>query len=314
MDSRTCPPRLLPWCVVATALAVTLWAVGDTGGLEKGRPKLDHASRAANQGLNCHACHHSGGTNKGGGSAAVVGVPRKFNPGQVYRIRVRTEETGRTVWGYQLTATDALGNAVGTFSNPDANSQIDNNGILQFVSQTDQGSFTGVPNGPVFWEVDWTAPASGTAYFWTSTLAGDSDGSEFGDSTYNFGRASVDPSISREGTIMVQPDYPNSGLAVLSLGSGDAFESEIRVSNHLATTQTYLVGTRVQLPGGAWYPSSGYLSTDTLNLAPGQTGTVSFSQVIPPVAPIGAYQFHAFLGTPPNNLVDSFSVGFNVIP
>ncbi len=311
------PRPLLPWLGICVAALLTVLGASVLGGLERDKPTKDTASRSANNAKNCSKCHGGSGTNSGSGSAAVVGVPREFTPGATYGLTIRTAETGRTVWGHQLTATDSNGVAVGSFSNPDAFTEIVTDGILQFVLQNSQGNFAGTPDGPVVWHVDWTAPppGGGPAYFWMSTVAGDNDLTQFNDSTYNFARASVEAGTVHLGaTIMAQPDFPTSGIRVLSRGAGDDLRVAMRVSNHKPITENYTVVTRVKLPSGSIYPGAGYLSSDPLTLTSGQTGTVHFSQTIPPIAPLGLYEFQAIVGIAPSTFVDLFVFPFEVVP
>ncbi|MBC8405677.1 MAG: hypothetical protein H8E15_10645 [Planctomycetes bacterium] len=280
-------------------------------------PPVDLASAAYNKAKSCKSCHPSGGTNDGGGSSSITGTPKRYIPGNVYPIVVRVAQPGLSRWGYQLTATDKSGNGMGAFNNQDNNSQIQVDSGREFVSHQIGGTHQGVVGGPVSWTVDWIAPSAGagTAYFWMSATACDNDLTEFGDFNYNFARASTEAGTAAPGaSIMTQPDFPISGINQLSRSGGETLVTEMRVTNHKLISENYVVVTRVVLPGGSMYPSAGYLSVDPLPLATGVTGTVRFSEIIPPTAPLGIYEFQATVGIAPSTFVDMFTFEFEVIP
>lgn len=317
---KNAPKFLLSPPVLAAfiALAVTVIAISNPLDTQKSdTPVTNHSSAAYNKTASCKGCHPSGGNNSGGGSAAVTGVPRMYTPGNIYPLTIRVSQTGKTRWGYQMTSTDKAGNGSGNFVNPGNNSQIQADSGREFVSHQLGGTWQGVPDGPVFWSVDWVAPpaGSGTVYFWMSGTACDNDLTEFGDDNYNFARASAESGTGHpDATIMTQPDFPVNGDYTISRSTGDHLETEMRVSSHLFSIATFTVVTRVKLPSGGFYPPSGYLTTDSLTLDPGKTGTVSFSEFIPPSAPLGVYEFQAIVGYAPSTFVDIFTFEFEVVP
>ncbi|HEX9794439.1 MAG TPA: choice-of-anchor V domain-containing protein [Planctomycetota bacterium] len=309
-------PRFLLTAGLATGLTllVTTQAVGI---LRSDVPATDTAWADYNQHNNCKGCHSGHDSNSGGGNASITGVPRRYMPGSTYVLKVTVAKTGMSRWGFELTATDESGAGTGTFGNPDQNTQIQTAGGREFASQNIGGTFQGTLDGPVCWTVEWTAPPAGAGrvYFWSAMVAADDDGTEAGDFLYNFARASAEGGVpGPDATVLAQVDFPIPGDDRLSR-SGDSLAAEIRVSNHRAVSDTYAVATQVRLPNGNIYPGGGaYITVDMLTLAAGQTGTVSFSRLIPASAPIGTYEFQVLMGRAPGTLIDTFSFSFQVVP
>src|SRR5262245_57986052 len=70
---------------------------------------------------NCTACHTSFPVNSGDGSVQISGVPANYFSGQVIPVTVTTAQDSATIYGFQLTALDANGVTVGTFTLPTQN-------------------------------------------------------------------------------------------------------------------------------------------------------------------------------------------------
>jgi len=131
----------------------------------------------------CLSCHSGSPVS---GSMTISGLPRIYDAGQTYVITVSVEEPGFQRWGFELTALNESNEAYGTFTITDAvNTELsDNTGTnADYVKHTEVGTYAGVPDGPVSWQFEWTAPdpAEGTVTMYASGVAADNDGSLSGD-------------------------------------------------------------------------------------------------------------------------------------
>ncbi len=289
------------------------------GFLKSGNPALDEAAAPYNNFASCVKCHDGEAVNDGGGSMEVSGLPSAYTPGQTYPITVTLQQTGAIDWGYEFTVLDAAGNAAGFLTNPDSNSQIRTSGALEFASHKSGGTFEGTFHGPVSWTVDWTAPAAGTGVVevYAAGNAADDDDGRSGDSIYNAALAAVEDGVANdEASAIIQVDFPNqlTGSAFNELVRGtDSLRTMVRVRNHAAAADTYTVVSRVRLPNGSFFPTSGWLTTDQLTLAAGESGNVDIVQAVPAIAPLGSYQLQVMVGFPPATLVTMDTVDFDII-
>lgn len=144
---------------------------------------------------NCTACHSDFELNKGEGNVDITGVPAFYSPGQQFNIVVRAEQANAVIYGFQLTAIDATGQKVGTFTIPPASeSRIQilqgvvgpNNLIREYVEHTSGGLSNG-QFGFNTWAFNWTAPAQsvGRVDFFATANCANSDGSPGGDYIYS---------------------------------------------------------------------------------------------------------------------------------
>lgn len=99
----------------------------------------------------------------------------------------------------------------------------------------------------------------------------------------------------------------NDGVPV---PQGGELSFDVTVHNWENTAQTFYALTQVTLPGGATVTLMGPLQ---LTLDAGQELSVTLTEDIPGMAPLGIYTFEAKLGTyPPVELMDSSSFEFEV--
>lgn len=314
-------PILRSLLLFSAAAGATLLATSDLSGLlRSANPPLDRASAPYNNYANCTACHTSFDLNSGTGSVSISGAPAEYTPGATYTLTVTNQRTGASRWGYELTALDGSGDQIGTLQNPDANSQIRTSSSRDFASHQLGGTFQGTADGPVAWTVDWVAPAAGagTAHFYASGNTANNNGANGGDRIYNYAAASAEAGAAHpDGTIIAQlqfPDPTGSSDDFSRAVDNDRLKAKIRVTNHLGTTETFAVATQVRLPNGNLFPSTGFITTNQLTLAPGETGTVHFDKPIKNTAPLGSYEFRALTGFAPSTLVDTDVVNFEVVP
>ena len=109
----------------------------------------------------CQTCHANGPDD---GALEILGVPSSYTPYQFCTLTVRLQDSGQDRWGFQLTAVDADGNGVGTFTVTDAvNTLLSDNTSpgRDYMKQTTSGTFSGTAGGPVEWSFLWQAPATG---------------------------------------------------------------------------------------------------------------------------------------------------------
>ncbi len=132
-------------------------------------------------GSDCTDCH-AGTLNSGPGTMEFI-APEFYDLGETYTIELRLGEAGAKRWGFEVVAFDATDSPVGSVTITDAeHTQVQ----LNYVMQTQSGSYQGVGNGPVSWSFDWTAPAEdvGPVTFYYVGNAANNDGTTGGDHIY----------------------------------------------------------------------------------------------------------------------------------
>lgn len=127
-------------------------------------------------------CHTSFAVDTGTGRVRVTG-PATYAPGQVVRLRVRVEEAGARAYGFQITARDGAGQAVGTWELVDGETQYSANTAVgrQYVTHNRAGVLQE-------WAVAWRAPAAaaGPVTLYAAGNAADGSGTPEGDRVYTF--------------------------------------------------------------------------------------------------------------------------------
>jgi beta-lactamase superfamily II metal-dependent hydrolase len=95
------------------------------------------------------------------------------------------------------------------------------------------------------------------------------------------------------------------------LAPGDSLTFRLSMCNRMGTSQTFYVGTKAVKPGGI---VTGWLLGPTqLTLAPGHVIDVDLGHKIPAGAPAGRYRYRAYVGTPPENIIDLDEYEFDVV-
>ncbi|NIP41459.1 MAG: hypothetical protein GWO41_06590 [candidate division Zixibacteria bacterium] len=138
----------------------------------------DGKTGAPGEGL-CSDCHLN--SSGGDGSLSLSGVPAEYNFDQTYTLTVTIEDPDQQRWGFEITASDPLNNAAGVFTITDAvNTQLSDNAapLKDYVKHTSTGTMLGVQDGPVSWNLDWTAPSSDVGQI-TFYLAGNGANGNF---------------------------------------------------------------------------------------------------------------------------------------
>lgn len=142
---------------------------------------------------NCTNCHGSFSVNSGNGSLNLIGLPAGgYTPGEIYPLAIQLDDPDQSRWGFELTSylNDNQTHEGGTLEIVQGNTmtQLSNNTgtDLDYLKHTSNGTFQGVPNGPVAWPFLWTAPVSGSGSvtFEFAGNAANGNGSTGGDYIY----------------------------------------------------------------------------------------------------------------------------------
>ncbi len=187
--------------VIAVLLALgALVLVGDDkmASASASGPSPSHTNAPGES--SCINCHGDFELNSGPGSVVISGIPSNYLPGQEVAITVTTSQEDAVVYGFQMTAIDSQGSAVGTFTLPvedPARMQV-LPGIVEgnerlYVEHTIAGLFTPGQFGSNSWTFKWTAPAArvGKIGFYAAGNAANSDESPSGDYIYTDSDASL---------------------------------------------------------------------------------------------------------------------------
>jgi hypothetical protein len=141
---------------------------------------------------NCTACHFDFPANSGTGGVTITGVPQNYTPNQSFQITVTTSQADAVVYGFEMTAVDALGREAGTFTMPPQTPPqmqiidgiVDGN-ARKYIEHTADGI---IPTqfGSKSWTFLWTAPAQrvGRVGFYAAGNAANSDATSSGDHIY----------------------------------------------------------------------------------------------------------------------------------
>ena len=141
---------------------------------------------------NCTACHSDYPVNSGAGSVTIAGVPKNYAANQNHTLTVTTSQPDAVIYGFQLTAVDSTGAAVGSFTLPNQNPEqmqillgIVDGHVRPYVEHTINGV---VPTqfGSKSWTFTWTAPSQrkGKIGFYVTGNSANSDMGTSGDYIY----------------------------------------------------------------------------------------------------------------------------------
>ncbi|HEX9793667.1 MAG TPA: choice-of-anchor V domain-containing protein [Planctomycetota bacterium] len=296
----------------AGALALALLAVAPlpAGSWLSAGPPDDKAAAPPEFGQ-CYDCHTTLGQpiNSGDGALAILGVPPAYQPGATYALQVVLQDPGQSRWGFELTETDAAGATRGAFVLQDpAATQLSVSGARTFVKHRSAGTRRGVPDGPVAWNVDWTAPAAGagTLTFWAAGNAANNRGNVSGDAIYSTAAASAEAGSGTAISLRLQPDTSRPIR-------GRDWTIRAHVREHTGSGAAVWLASRVRLPDGRPWPRfRSLLPPVPLQLAPLGSATATLVHALPLSVPPFAGRYEAFLGTPGRSVVASDSFDFTL--
>ncbi|MEP6786867.1 MAG: choice-of-anchor V domain-containing protein [Acidobacteriota bacterium] len=216
---------------VGVFVAYFIFGDGEKVGASASGPSPSHTGAPAED--NCTACHTSYPVDSGDGSVSITGVPINYTPGQQVPITVKTAQSDATIYGFQLTAINASGQTVGTFTlpsqNPSTMQLVDNiigGQIRVYVEHTVDGLFTNNVFGSNSWTFTWTAPnpSAGTVFFYAAGNAANSDGTPTGDYIYTT-TATTTPltSVSISGKVTSPDNRPLRNTKIILTDQGGSF-------------------------------------------------------------------------------------------
>lgn len=203
---------------VRTALAVAValvLAVSRAAAFSSGPP--DGFAGEPPSFSSCTACHGDG--KPGNGSLSILNIPLQYEPNATYTLAVQLGDPGQMRWGFELTALDdATLFQAGTLTLVDkVTTQLSDHPMTDpdYLKQTMVGTFSGVPDGPVSWNFQWTAPAAGSVTFYVAGNAANGNGSaDGGDEIYTI-QVPVAPPVSAVPVgspafmTRLEPSFPN---------------------------------------------------------------------------------------------------------
>jgi hypothetical protein len=99
-----------------------------------------------------------------------------------------------------------------------------------------------------------------------------------------------------------------------TLRRGNTLSIHASVTNKTDKSGSVLFATKVTLPNGNNYPSTGYLIGPlSATLEPFGSRTVELSHTIPQTAPLGTYIYHGYVGNYGKGLYHECQFNFNVV-
>lgn len=168
----------------------------------------------------CKSCHKSYALNEGrtrGGIFHLLGVPKSYQSGSEYPIRVVIGQPGQSRWGFEASVRFPDGRQAGKLKPSDEFTQIRPARGVQYIEHTEPGTRLGEADGPVEFEFLWTAPdsAEGPVIFNAAGNAANGNDNPNGDFIYTAGAFSagdpsapltVDAEPMREGPVRLADD------------------------------------------------------------------------------------------------------------
>lgn len=195
------------------SLPAILLLYANSGGSQGG-----YSGSPGDMGNTCVGCH-SGNEVINQDGWITTDIPAEgYTPGQTYLITLTGMHENVSLFGFELTSEDNSNTKTGEFAVLDDETQlIDGNN--QRVTHTSDGI---TPSGDTkTWEVNWTAPASGsgTVTFWAALNAANGNGNTSGDQIYTTSLAVDEASLGIGDLSMAEQVsiYPNPVGTTLNL-------------------------------------------------------------------------------------------------
>jgi hypothetical protein len=138
----------------------------------------------------CAQCHTGTAPNAGGGSLELEGLPRRYEPGEAYRLTIVLRDGELARGGFQLAARFAEGKGRGAQAgglrsvSPRAEVVVDSASGVRYARHTLRGTADD-QSGATRWTLEWTAPREGgSVSFDAAANASNYDDSALGDHVY----------------------------------------------------------------------------------------------------------------------------------
>ncbi len=208
---------------------------------------------------NCTACHMGAAVNSGGGTLMIGGLPANYTPNQEITVTVLITQTGRSTFGFQLTALDDQGRRAGDLVLTDTTRTVLNSGAIlgnlrQYINHNSGGTGATGP-GQGSWSFTWKAPpqSAGRVTFYAAGNAANGNGTNGGDFIYTTS-SSIQPgsSIANFASVSAASFSPTAAVTAESILAG--FGTGLS-QNIVAATQTPLPkeldGTQVRVTDSA---------------------------------------------------------------
>jgi len=210
---------------IALLIAGSTLLMANRGGTPGGRTgsSTDGSSCATNGG--CHGNAASTSTHQ---DFITSDIPVEgYEIGKTYSITVSPNKQGVSVWGFEMMAEGADGEATGTFtSNTEVNAL--NNGkraTHKFASSSNADGQT--------WTVEWTAPSTtaGEVSFFAASLAANGNGNTSGDDVLFDTLVVASNELSHSSDLYTSDIllYPNPTIDVLHIDGIDANEGTVEI-------------------------------------------------------------------------------------
>jgi len=168
------------------ALAAAAWTAFLVPALHGEIPGAPAGVSGAPGDSDCTSCH-GGRPNSGSGRVSIDAGGSTYTPGRQVRLKVTIEDPNARRWGFQVSARpESDGQSMaGAFATADSNTQVLKQGMLEWITHTENGTRRGTA-GPVTFEFDWTAPASdiGPIVLYAAANAANNNNTSSGDSIY----------------------------------------------------------------------------------------------------------------------------------
>ncbi len=258
---------------------------------------------------NCTDCH-VGTVNSGTGSLSLANAPDAWQPGVTYALSLTLDDPNATRWGFELSAQHPDGGQAGTLvvTDPVETQLLSFQGV-EYLEHTSQGTAPGTSGGHT-WSFEWTAPAAGAgkAVIYVSGNAANGNSNTLGDLIYTM----AVPVPEGGGTL------PEAAVAAIPETifprRGASWNVRIWLRNVTASTQAPFVVSRIRLPNGNVFPSTGWLYGPTqVTLAPGELRPLDVIHLVPATAPLVSATYEILVGGP-GNPMDSYAFDFTVVP
>ena len=162
-------------CLVALLLGMTALAAAPVASAyPEGAPWGASDPDAAE---NCESCHFDYEPVLASHALSIAGLPDRAEPGKTYVLKVRFDEPGAVIAGFQMIA-KAVEDAAGKFESTQPDIEYFGAAIRSTAPLTNEGV--------VEWELTWTAPNTdgGVVTVFLAAMRANDDGSPFGDQAH----------------------------------------------------------------------------------------------------------------------------------